>query len=284
MHFSPVLWSFLALIDFTLCNLIVQHILRSSPASCCNQCSGPLSFSSSPVTCHWAIYLANTNLTVTSITQVAVGIWTEWWNLVCALVIFHLTYYNCFYSSLPSLALANKILTCLDSTQEPLQGLLALTEAPAFSIALQNSDSLSLDFKLNISWLYEKSMLNALEPTSCYPYIRLCVKCFHLLALAMYSSLQKTSVIFQAIFANLKISMIKSNLFWSYSDSLFERNLVKLCCRLENAFYEHAQTYYYTEIRRVKSHKEFLNKTTHQVMLLHFWNTLQVTVHVETWK
>lgn len=38
-------------------------------------------------------------------------------------------------------------------------------------------------------------------------------------------------------------------------------------CRLENAFYEHAQTYYYNEIRRVKSHKEFLNKTTHQVML-----------------
>jgi len=35
--------------------------------------------------------------------------------------------------------------------------------------------------------------------------------------------------------------------------------------RLENAFYEHAQTYYYNEIRRVKSHKEFLNKTTHQV-------------------
>lgn len=38
-----------------------------------------------------------------------------------------------------------------------------------------------------------------------------------------------------------------------------------LIFRLENAFYEHAQTYYYTEIRRVKSHKEFLNKTTHQV-------------------
>lgn len=35
--------------------------------------------------------------------------------------------------------------------------------------------------------------------------------------------------------------------------------------RLENAFYEHAQTYYHNEIRRVKSHKEFLNKTTHQV-------------------
>lgn len=42
---------------------------------------------------------------------------------------------------------------------------------------------------------------------------------------------------------------------------------VFLYYRLENAFYEHAQTYYYTEIRRVKSHKEFLNKTTHQVDL-----------------
>ncbi|KAJ7404768.1 trafficking protein particle complex 11 [Pitangus sulphuratus] len=40
--------------------------------------------------------------------------------------------------------------------------------------------------------------------------------------------------------------------------------------RLENAFYEHAQTYYYTEIRRVKSHKEFLNKTTHQICRLCF--------------
>lgn len=38
--------------------------------------------------------------------------------------------------------------------------------------------------------------------------------------------------------------------------------------RLENAFYDHAQTYYYTEIRRVKSHKEYLNKTTHQVLLI----------------
>ncbi|XP_069796522.1 trafficking protein particle complex subunit 11 isoform X3 [Narcine bancroftii] len=38
--------------------------------------------------------------------------------------------------------------------------------------------------------------------------------------------------------------------------------------RLENAFYEHAQTYYYTEIRRVKSHKEFLNKTTHQLLFV----------------
>ncbi|MGH0122145.1 UNVERIFIED_CONTAM: hypothetical protein FKN15_042916 [Acipenser sinensis] len=38
--------------------------------------------------------------------------------------------------------------------------------------------------------------------------------------------------------------------------------------RLENAFYEHAQTYYYTELRRVKSHKEFLNKTTHQLLFV----------------
>lgn len=34
-------------------------------------------------------------------------------------------------------------------------------------------------------------------------------------------------------------------------------HLVGYIIRLENAFYEHAQTYYYTEIRRVKSHKEF---------------------------
>jgi hypothetical protein len=50
---------------------------------------------------------------------------------------------------------------------------------------------------------------------------------------------------------------------------MLSRSLPSMCCvlifRLENAFYEHAQTYYYTEIRRVKSHKEFLNKTTHQV-------------------
>lgn len=89
--------------------------------------------------------------------------------------------------------------------------MLALTETPPFFISLQNPDSLSLDFKLNIS-SYEKSVLNALEPTLCYPYIRLCVKSFNLLALTMYSSLQKTSGIFQAIFANLKINMIKIDL------------------------------------------------------------------------
>lgn len=35
--------------------------------------------------------------------------------------------------------------------------------------------------------------------------------------------------------------------------------------RLENAFYEQAQAYYHQEARKVKSHKDFLNKTTHQV-------------------
>ncbi|XP_028315223.1 trafficking protein particle complex subunit 11 [Gouania willdenowi] len=45
-------------------------------------------------------------------------------------------------------------------------------------------------------------------------------------------------------------------------------HLVGYIIRLENAFYEHAHTYYYTEIRRVKSHKEFLNKTTHQLLFV----------------
>jgi len=34
---------------------------------------------------------------------------------------------------------------------------------------------------------------------------------------------------------------------------------------LENAFYELSQSYYHAEARRVKSHRDFLNKTTHQV-------------------
>ncbi|XP_044153344.1 LOW QUALITY PROTEIN: trafficking protein particle complex subunit 11 [Bufo gargarizans] len=45
-------------------------------------------------------------------------------------------------------------------------------------------------------------------------------------------------------------------------------HLVGYIIRLENAFYEHAQTYYYSEIRRIKSHKEFLNKTTHQLLFV----------------
>ena len=42
-------------------------------------------------------------------------------------------------------------------------------------------------------------------------------------------------------------------------------DLMRVVVRLENAFYELAQNYYQTEARRVKAHKEFLNKTTHQV-------------------
>lgn len=42
-----------------------------------------------------------------------------------------------------------------------------------------------------------------------------------------------------------------------------------LClCRLENAFYEMAQGYYQQEIRHIKSHREFLNKTTHQYLFV----------------
>ena len=43
-------------------------------------------------------------------------------------------------------------------------------------------------------------------------------------------------------------------------------HLIGYVIRLENAFYELAQNYYHTECRRVKSHKEFLNKTTHQLL------------------
>ncbi|XP_046680192.1 trafficking protein particle complex subunit 11-like [Homalodisca vitripennis] len=38
--------------------------------------------------------------------------------------------------------------------------------------------------------------------------------------------------------------------------------------RLENALYEMAQGYYQQEIRHVKSHREFLNKTTHQYLFV----------------
>jgi len=43
-------------------------------------------------------------------------------------------------------------------------------------------------------------------------------------------------------------------------------SLVHDVLRLENAFYELSQSYYHAEARRVKSHRDFLNKTTHQVM------------------
>lgn len=38
--------------------------------------------------------------------------------------------------------------------------------------------------------------------------------------------------------------------------------------RLENAFYELAQSYYQQEIRHIKSHREHLNKTTHQYLFV----------------
>ena len=40
-------------------------------------------------------------------------------------------------------------------------------------------------------------------------------------------------------------------------------NLTGFIHRLESAFYELAQNYYHQEIRGVKSHKDYLNKTTH---------------------
>lgn len=59
--------------------------------------------------------------------------------------------------------------------------------------------------------------------------------------------------------------------YWGYGsenalECVFWLNLQLFCDnRLENAFYELAQSYYHTEARKVKSHKDFLNKTTHQV-------------------
>lgn len=38
--------------------------------------------------------------------------------------------------------------------------------------------------------------------------------------------------------------------------------------RLENAFYDLAQNYYYIEARNIKSHREHLNKTTHQYLFV----------------
>nr|CAB3267220.1 trafficking protein particle complex subunit 11-like [Phallusia mammillata] len=43
-------------------------------------------------------------------------------------------------------------------------------------------------------------------------------------------------------------------------------HLLGYIVRLESAFVELAQTYYHSELRRVKAHKEFLNKTTHQLL------------------
>ncbi|XP_061421126.1 trafficking protein particle complex subunit 11 [Lethenteron reissneri] len=45
-------------------------------------------------------------------------------------------------------------------------------------------------------------------------------------------------------------------------------HLVGYIIRLENAFYELSLSYYHMEARRVKSHKEFLNKTNHQLLFV----------------
>lgn len=45
-------------------------------------------------------------------------------------------------------------------------------------------------------------------------------------------------------------------------------HLIGYTIRLENAFYELSQAYYHGEARKVKSHKDFLNKTTHQLLFV----------------
>ncbi|BFZ15043.1 hypothetical protein BsWGS_18082 [Bradybaena similaris] len=62
-------------------------------------------------------------------------------------------------------------------------------------------------------------------------------------------------------------------------------HLIGYTMRLENAFYEQAQAYYHQEARKVKSHKDFLNKTTHQLLFVRhqfkcaFFNELKQDSH-----
>ncbi|XP_055958826.1 trafficking protein particle complex subunit 11 [Patella vulgata] len=62
-------------------------------------------------------------------------------------------------------------------------------------------------------------------------------------------------------------------------------HLIGYTIRLENAFYEQSQSYYHTEARKVKSHKDFLNKTTHQLLYVRhqfkiaFFNELKQDTH-----
>ncbi|CAH3108387.1 unnamed protein product, partial [Pocillopora meandrina] len=62
-------------------------------------------------------------------------------------------------------------------------------------------------------------------------------------------------------------------------------HLIGYTIRLENAFYDLAQSYYHGECRRVKAHKEFLNKGTHQLLLVRhqfkvaFFNELRQDPH-----
>lgn len=62
-------------------------------------------------------------------------------------------------------------------------------------------------------------------------------------------------------------------------------HLIGYTIRLENAFYELAQSYYHAEARKVKSHRDFLNKTTHQLLFVRhqfkiaFFNELKQDSH-----
>ncbi|XP_044173925.1 trafficking protein particle complex subunit 11-like [Acropora millepora] len=62
-------------------------------------------------------------------------------------------------------------------------------------------------------------------------------------------------------------------------------HLIGYTIRLENAFYDLSQSYYHGECRRVKAHKEFLNKGTHQFLLVRhqfkvaFFNELRQDPH-----
>lgn len=55
--------------------------------------------------------------------------------------------------------------------------------------------------------------------------------------------------------------------------------------RLENAFYDFAQNYYHVEARNIKSHREYLNKTTHLYLFVRhqfkmaFLNELKQDMH-----
>ena len=62
-------------------------------------------------------------------------------------------------------------------------------------------------------------------------------------------------------------------------------NISGFIVRLENAFYELAQNYYHQEIRGVKSHRDYLNKTTHLYLFVRhqfkagFLNELKRDLH-----
>ena len=62
-------------------------------------------------------------------------------------------------------------------------------------------------------------------------------------------------------------------------------HLIGYTIRLENAFYELSQSYYHSEARKVKSHRDFLNKTTHQLLFVRhqfkiaFFNELKQDSH-----